>query len=224
MLSVIIPVYNEERTVSEVIDKVLSSSLPTKLSLEIIAINDGSTDGTRAILDNIKYPQLRVFHQETNRGKTSAVRKGIFEAKGSLIIIQDADLEYSPVDYAAIIQKMDDTGAEVVYGSRFLGEIKDMAPINWMANRISNIVFNLKFKTNITDINTCFKLFKADVLKQLTIESDHFGFETEVTTKLIRQGVRIIETPISYHARTKAEGKKIDWAKAVQMFLGMFRY
>ena len=224
MLSIIIPVYNEERTISTIVDMVLSCELPDEMDREVVIVNDASTDGTREILNQTTDPRVRIFHFEENQGKTAAVRKGFKEAVGDLLIIQDADLEYTPDQYSLLINAMNEQKADAVYGSRFLGKIEDMKLINRLANRISNIVFNIKFGTKLTDINTCFKLFKKDFIDNLKIESERFGFETEVSVKLMRLNMKIVEVAIEYKARTKAEGKKISWSTAINMFSGIFRY
>ena len=223
-LSIIIPAYNEEHTIETVIDAVKSVKHQDNLEKEIIIVNDGSTDRTAQILD--KYtsdPVIKIFHQK-NMGKTAALSEGIKDATGDIILIQDADLEYMPDHYPKLVEPILKGETAVVYGSRFKGTIKDMTFINRFANVLSNIVFNLLFKTNITDINTCYKIFKKDIIKNITIESKDFTFETEVTAKLINQGQKIIEIPIDYVARSKEEGKKINWLKAWKMFWGIIKY
>lgn len=223
-LSIIIPAYNEEHTIETVVNAVKSVALPENLKKEIIIVNDGSTDKTAQILKQYENdPIIKIYHQE-NKGKTAALNEGIKDATGDIIIIQDADLEYSPDHYPLLVKPILNGKTNVVYGSRFLGTIKDMKFINRFANVSSNIVFNILFGTKITDINTCYKAFKKDVIKSITIESTDFTFETEVTSKLINRGEKIIELPIDYVARSKEQGKKINWGKAWKMFWGMIKY
>ncbi|MGE0268554.1 MAG: glycosyltransferase family 2 protein [Candidatus Omnitrophota bacterium] len=224
-LSVIIPVYNEENTVRAIINRVLAVELPEKMELEILVVDDGSTDNTnRNIIECQRSSSVRMIRQQQNLGKTSAVARGIKEATGELIIIQDADLEYDPGQYPLLLHPILQGRADAVYGSRFLGQIRQMRPINRWANILSNTVFNLLYPVKLTDINTCYKLFRSEIVKPLTIESRHFTFETEITAKLIRQKRRIMEIPIHYVARTSKEGKKISWPKAISMFGGIFKY
>ncbi|MCK5581491.1 MAG: glycosyltransferase family 2 protein [Candidatus Omnitrophica bacterium] len=224
-LSVIIPVYNEARTIDTIIKKVQSSPLPNEVTKEIIIVNDGSTDNTPQILEkHTPSSGIKVLHQDQSHGKTAAVCIGIKHAAGDIIIIQDADLEYNPEDYSNLITPIIKQAASVVYGSRFKGTIKKMTWINRFANILSNITFNLLFSTNISDINTCYKVFKQDILKSITIETRNFGFDTEVTTKLIKNGHKIHEVPINYVARSKKEGKKINWGQALEIYWIIFKY
>jgi glycosyltransferase involved in cell wall biosynthesis len=223
-LSIIIPVYNEEKTVAQVIHGVKSVDLPG-IEREIVVVNDGSSDGTAGALGRFDGDRLvRVFHQTPNQGKTAAIRRGLKEATGDLILVQDADLEYHPSQYPSLLAPLLKGEADAVYGSRFLGTIKGMAPMNRFANVMSNKSFNLLFGTKLTDINTCFKLFRAADIKGITIESDRFAFETEATAKLIRKGVRIVEVPITYEARSIEQGKKIAWGSALGMYWGIIKY
>ncbi len=223
-LSIIIPVYNEERTVSQIIQAVKAVALPG-LDKEIVVVNDGSSDGTSGALGRFDGDRMvRVFHQTPNQGKASAIRRGLKEMTGDLVLVQDADLEYHPSQYPSLLAPFLRGEADAVYGSRFLGRITGMEPVNRGANVFSNIIFNLLFGTKITDINTCFKLFRAADIKGLTLESDHFSFETEVTAKLVRRGVKIVEVPITYEARSVAQGKKIAWGSALGMFWGIIKY
>ena len=223
--SVIIPVYNEESTIEHVIEKVNSVRLPGTVTEEIVIVNDGSTDRTRSILDKYSAsPIIKVFHFETNQGKTAALAKGIECASGDVIIIQDADLEYNPDDYAKLLEPILQGRTDVVYGSRFKGSIKGMTLVNRLSNIFSNITFNLLYATRLSDINTCYKVFKKDVIKGIKIVSTNFTFETEITAKLVRRGVRILEVPINYEARSHHQGKKIRWDTAIQMYWGMIKY
>ncbi len=223
-VSIIIPAHNEEKTVGQVIDKVLSVALPQEIAREVIVVNDGSSDQTTEVLD--RYSNLlnvKIFHQ-FRQGKTAALVKGVSEASGDIILIQDADLEYDPAQYTVLLEPILKRDADVVYGSRFMGDIKEMKWINNWANRISNWTIRTLYHVNLTDINTCYKVFRRDVIEGLTILSKNFAFETEVTVKLIRKGIYIKEVPIKYVARTRQQGKKIRWATAFEMYWPIIKY
>jgi glycosyltransferase involved in cell wall biosynthesis len=224
-LSVIIPAYNEEATIVQVVRAVLEAALPDGIMREIIVVNDGSSDRTAQALTSLGDPaEVKVIHQPVNRGKTEAIRRGIQEASGELLLIQDADLEYNPREYPKLLAPLLSGTAGAVYGSRFLGSISRMEPMNRFANVASNMTFNILFGAYLTDINTCYKLFHTEDIKALTIISDHFAFETEVTAKLVKKGIRIVEVPITYEARTRDQGKKIDWPRALGMYGAIWRY
>lgn len=223
-ISIIIPVYNEEKTVSSVIKAVKNAKLQNGVDREIIIVNDGSTDGTEKILADFHGdPEIQFFYQK-NQGKTEALKNGINHCTGDVLIVQDADLEYSPDYYAELLQPVIDKKYDVVFGSRFLGDISGMTFINRWANIISNKTFNLLHASRITDINTCFKVIPRSIMNDITITSAGFTFETEVTSKIINRGYSIIEIPIIYKARAKKEGKKINWNSAFQMYMGIFKY
>ncbi len=218
-LSVIIPVYNEEKTIDTIIARTKAAPLPSGVNKEIIIVDDGSSDGTpQALTRHASDPSLRIFHHQENKGKASAVVAGIGHSTGDIIVIQDADLEYDPNDYQRLIEPLLKGESSVVYGSRFLGNIAGMTFINRAANIFSNISFNLLYGTRLTDINTCYKTITKDALQGMRFSSTHFGFDGEVTAKLAKKGFRIMEIPIHYKARTKQEGKKIDWPKALKLY------
>lgn len=224
-LSVIIPVYNEARFIDIVIKKVKSIKLPGDIAKEIIIINDGSTDETFKILEKHKAdPAIKIFQRDINRGKSSAVRLGIEMSTGDIILIQDADLEYNPDDYPQLIGPIIKNEASVVYGSRFKGTIENIPLINRIANILSNITVNILFHKKITDIHTCYKVFKRDILKNIKITSKRFTFDTEVTDKILKLGYEIYEVPIRYNARTQKEGKKITWLQALEAYWGIIKY
>jgi glycosyltransferase involved in cell wall biosynthesis len=224
-LSVIIPIWNEAQFIAAVIGKIKSVTLPAGITKEIIMINDGSTDETREVLEKYKEdPSMRVFHRHTRNGKTSAVKLGIQMATGDIILIQDGDLEYNPDEYPALIEPIIAGRASVVYGSRFKGTIKGMHFINRFANIISNLTVNLLFNAKITDINTGYKVFTKSALSGINLASKEFAFETEITSKLLKRGHAIYEVPISYVARSKKEGKKITWMKAIEMYWGIIKW
>lgn len=223
-ISIIMPAYNEEKTVASVLDKVLFIMLPQGMTREVIIIDDGSQDKTAAILGYYKKHQdIKIIYQ-ANKGKTAALVRGIGEATGDIILIQDADLEYTPEDYPVLIEPIINNKALVVYGSRFKGVINGMHYINRIANLISNITVNLLFNTKITDINTGYKVFKKSVLDEITIAATGFSFETEVTAKLLNKGYKIYEVPITYTARSKKEGKKMTWSMALRMYWKIIEY
>jgi len=224
-LSIIIPVYNEAPFISTVIEKVKSVKLPDNIIQEIIVINDASTDDTGKILEQYNSDSaIKIFHQEKNMGKSSAVRLGIEMSTGDIILIQDADLEYDPDDYPKLIEPIITHKSPVVYGSRFKGIIKRMRFINRIANIVSNITLNLLYNTEISDVNTGYKVFRRDVLSDIKLISKNFTFEAEITAKLLNRGYSIYEVPIGYTARSKKEGKKMGWLKALQMYCGIIRY
>lgn len=224
-LSIIIPVYNEARFIDIVIKKIKAIKLPGDIAKEIIIINDASTDDTGKILEQYNSDSaINIFHQEKNMGKASAVRLGIERSTGDIILIQDADLEYNPDDYPKLIEPIIAHKSPVVYGSRFKGTIKGMHLINRIANIVSNITLNLLYNTKISDVNTGYKVFKRDVLNDIKLISENFTFETEITAKLLNRGYEIYEVPIEYDARSKKEGKKINWPKAFQMYWGIIKY
>ena len=223
-LSIIIPVYNEEKTIANIIDRVISVKLPLNMEREIVIVDDGSKDRTKEILRVYQHhPLIRIFHQE-NYGKTTALLSGIARATGDILLIQDADLEYDPAQYPLLLAPILEKKSDVVYGSRFLGSIQKMAFINRLANIISNIALRLLYRVNLTDVNTCFKVFRKGIVQDLNICSKHFAFETEVTVKLMKRGIKIMEVPIDYAARTRWEGKKINWLHALEMFWPIIKY
>ena len=224
-LSVIIPVYNEERFIGSVIEKVRSVTLPPCLTRELIVVNDGSTDNTAKILERFKgFPEVKILHHARNLGKSAAVRTGIQTAQGDLILIQDADLECTPADYPRLLEPFLGNHLSVVYGSRFKGKIKNMSLMNRIANRISTATVNLLFRTKLSDVNTCYKVFRRKLLDRNKITSKHFVFDAEITVKLLKQGYQILEVPISYCGRSRSEGKKMNWLHALRVYWGIFKY
>lgn len=224
-LSVVIPVYNEERWLPEVVRRVRAVPIPK----EILIIDDCSTDGTRALLANLeKDDDIRVFYQPENQGKGAALRTGFQHALGDVVIVQDADLEYDPAEYPRLIQPIIDNRADVVFGSRFIGESHRVLYYwHYVANTILTLMSNMFTNLNLTDMETCYKVFRREVLAGITLKSNRFGFEPEVTAKIARKrqpSWRIYEVPISYSGRTYEEGKKIGLRDAFNAFYCIVRY
>jgi glycosyltransferase involved in cell wall biosynthesis len=223
-LSVVIPAYNEEATIEQILEKVKSAPLPGGLTREIVVVNDGSKDRTAEILARFSgQPQMTIIHQ-SNQGKTAALLTGFKNATGDILLVQDADLEYDPHQYPKLLAPILEGRTEVVYGSRFLGRIEGMEPVNRWANEISNWTFRLLYGANITDINTCFKVFTRRAWEGMVITSRNFAFETEFTVKTLRRGHTIMEVPIDYTARPREAGKKIKWSTALEMFWPIVQY
>lgn len=220
-LSVIMPVYNEVRTIEEIIRRVKA----VDIDKEIVIVDDGSTDGTREYLQKISDPLISVFFQEKNMGKGAAVRTGVATATGDVIVIQDADLEYNPQEYHQLIKPILDGRADVVYGSRFRGSaIRVHLFWHSLGNKILTLFSNMFTNLNLTDMEVCYKMFRAQVIKNIRLRSNRFGFEPEVTAKVARMGCRIYEIPISYAGRDYSEGKKIGWKDALVAFCCILRY
>jgi glycosyltransferase involved in cell wall biosynthesis len=240
-LSVVVPVFNERATIEEILLQVQAVALEK----EIIVIDDGSSDGSREFLvelaaqtslkpaamtlpqsqRELRTDNLRVFFQERNQGKGAALRRGFEEARGEIVIVQDADLEYDPQDYFGLIEPIERGLADVVYGSRFLGGPHRVlffwhSVANWLLTTLSNILTNL----NLTDVWTCYKAFKREVLQGVRLRENRFGFEPEVTAKIAKTKCRIYEVPISYRGRTYAEGKKITWKDGIRGVWCTLRY
>lgn len=222
-LSIIIPVYNERATIREIIERVRAVEL-AGVEREIIVINDGSVDGTRDILEDFVGQGVIVHTFTSNRGKGAALRKGIEMASGDIILIQDADLEYDPQDYPALLAPILEGRAEVVYGSRFLGRIEGMRAANRIGNKVFALLTNLLYGTGITDEATAYKVFRAEVIKNLPIRARRFEFCPEVTAKLAKRGFRIHEVPIHYRGRSSEEGKKIGWWDGVMAIWTLLKY
>jgi glycosyltransferase involved in cell wall biosynthesis len=209
LLSVIVPVFNERSTVAEVMRRIRAVELP--VDIEVIVVDDGSSDGTDKVLAALGDSTVRVIDHPHNLGKGAAIRTGLAAARGDLVLIQDADLEYDPLDWSRLLEPILRRKAQVVYGSRFTGERKNMLPLHWIGNRFLSLVTNVLYSSTLSDMETCYKMFDRRVLEGITIESDRFDFEPEITAKVLRRGYRIYEVPISYAGREPDDGKKITW-------------
>jgi glycosyltransferase involved in cell wall biosynthesis len=220
-LSVVIPVYNEERTIEEIVRRVQRVPIPK----EIIIVDDCSTDSTRETLKAMKGEGIKVFFHEKNQGKGAALRTGFEKVTGDIVIVQDADLEYNPDEYLSLIQPIVDGRADVVYGSRFLGGPHRVLFFwHYVGNRILTLISNMITNINLSDMETCYKVFRAEVLKKVKIESDRFGFEPEITAKIAKLKCRVYETPISYSGRDYTEGKKITWKDGFSAFWCILKF
>jgi glycosyltransferase involved in cell wall biosynthesis len=220
-LSVIVPVYNEERTIAEILERVRAVDIPN----QIVVVDDYSTDGTRELLVNeARQPDTIVVLHPRNLGKGGAVKSGLAHASGDIVIIQDADLEYDPRDYHVLLRPILEGRAKAVYGSRFLGEHKAMYFWHALGNKFLTLVTNVLFDTTLTDMETCYKVFTSDIAKRLNIKQMRWGIDPEITAKILRQGVRIYEVPISYNGREFWEGKKISWKDSFVVLRTLIRY
>src|SRR3954452_16877269 len=208
LLSVVMPAYNERDTIEEIIRRVLAVNIRT----ELIVVDDGSKDGTRDILSRLQ-PELgfTLVLQPQNAGKGSALRRGFQDVRGDLVVIQDADLEYSPEEFPQLIELICQGRADVVYGSRFLGKHRVFMFTHYMGNRLLTMATNILYNTMLTDMETCYKVMRTEVLRSMSLEADGFGIEPEMTAKIFKRGYRVYEVPITYDGRGYDEGKKITW-------------
>ncbi len=221
-ISVVIPVYNEVRTIEEIIRRVTKTGLVD----EIVVVDDASTDGTRQLLEELKdRSSIRVYYQDSNQGKGAAVRRGIRESRGEIVIIQDADLEYDPREYPNLLRPIEEGLAEVVYGSRFLGAAR--RPIlfwNMVANKILTLVTNVLYNNILTDMETGYKVFRREAIEGIPLRARRFDFEPEFTAKILKRKLRIFEVPIVFNPRDYSEGKKIKLKDAFEAMWALIKY
>ncbi len=221
LLSVVMPVFNEKATLDEIVGRVLA--VPVRI--ELIAVDDASTDGSREMLEKLSREKgFQLLLQDRNRGKGAAVRQGIEAATGDVIVVQDADLEYSPEEYPDLLDLIRKGKADAVFGSRFIGRHRCFLFTHYLANLFLNLVTNVLYNTTMTDMETCFKAVRADVLQSLELKSDRFGIEPEITAKLFKRGARVYEVPITYEGRDYSEGKKITWRDGFPALWALIKY
>ncbi len=221
-LSVIVPIFNERSTVVEILRRMRAVELP--IECEIVLVDDGSSDGTAQVLAQLRDSTVRVITHDRNQGKGAAVRTGLEHVTGDLVLIQDADLEYDPDDWPKLLAPVFRGKATVVYGSRFTGERRNMLYQHWLGNRLLSFVTNVLYNTTLSDMETCYKLFDRRIFDGITLQSDRFDFEPEITAKVLRKGIRIYEVPISYTGREFHEGKKITWRDGFAALVALIRF
>ena len=221
-LSIVIPCYNEEKTIQEIVDLVEKVNGVEK---EIIIVDDGSKDSSREILSRMakEKPHLKIILKPQNSGKGATVREGYKHTTGDYVIVQDADLEYDPQDYKKLLAEME-KGGQVVYGSRFSGDYQDMTSLHYFGNRFLTVLTNLLYGTHLTDMETCYKLLPGDFVRSLKLKSDRFDFEPEITSRILKSGAKIVEVPISYRGRSWKEGKKITWRDGVHAVKTLIKF
>ncbi len=222
-LSIIVPVYNEERTVLPLLKKVRSVKL-LGLRKQIIVVNDGSSDGTAAVLKKVRLPGGLILSHEKNKGKGAAIRTAIPRTTGDYVVIQDADLEYDPSDYESLLKPLIDGEKDVIYGSRFQGKQEGFMFWNYVGNKFLTLMTVLLFGTRLTDMETCYKVFRGEILRGLLLRSNRFEFEPEVTAKILKGNYRFGELPITYRGRGSKEGKKITWRDGFSALFTLLRY
>jgi glycosyltransferase involved in cell wall biosynthesis len=220
LLSVVMPVFNERTTVEEIIRRVLA----VPMRIELIVVDDGSTDGTGKILDDLQRTLKFTLLRQANAGKGAALRQGFTSVSGDIVVIQDADLEYSPEEYPELIDLIRRGHADVVYGSRFLGRHRAFLFTHYLGNRIVTLATNILYNTMLTDMETCYKVMRVDVLRSFALESNGFGIEPEITAKIFKRGYRVYEVPITYAGRGYDEGKKITWTAGLVALWVLLKY
>jgi glycosyltransferase involved in cell wall biosynthesis len=224
LLSIVVPVYNEENTVRAVIERLQAIDLP--LPREILVVNDGSTDGTRGVLDAIPMAgdTLRIVHADVNGGKGRAIRTGFEQARGTIVAIQDADLELDPAELASLVQPILSGQTKAVYGSRFLHGSQGAPWLSVAANRFLTALTNVLYGSRLTDMETCYKVMRSEIARDLRLEANRFDIEPEITAKLLRAGHHIVELPVRFEPRSRAQGKKIGWRDGVKAVVVLAKY
>jgi len=221
LLSVVMPVFNERATIEEIISRVLR----VPIRIELIVVDDGSTDGTRDVLQTLQRERgFRLVLQPKNQGKGAALRRGFQDVTGDLVVIQDADLEYSPEEYPGLIELICQGRADVVYGSRFLGRHRVFLFTHYLGNRLLTLLTNVLYNTMLSDMETCYKVMRTEVLRSMALKSNSFGIEPELTAKIFKRGYRVYEVPITYDGRSYDEGKKITWRDGVVALWVLLKY
>ncbi|MAH48995.1 glycosyl transferase [Candidatus Pacearchaeota archaeon] len=222
-LSIIIPVYNEEKTIKAILKRV--KAVPLELEKEIIIVDDSSKDSTKEILKTINDPQIKIFYHEVNKGKGSAIRTGLEQVTGDILLIQDADLEYSPEEYPKLLHPILNGTTKVVYGSRFKGNMVGPNLFSHViGNKILTYITKILYFRNISDMETCYKVFKKEVIDSITLKAKRFDFEPEITAKIIKKGYKIYEVPITYESRLFDQGKKITWRDGIKALYYLIKY
>lgn len=231
IFSIIVPVYNEEGTIAEILKRVSAVKLPSELKKEVIVVDDGSTDKTPIILKRIKLRSVSSIKHARNQGKGAAIRTGLKSARGEILTIQDADLEYNPQDFIRLLEPILSNRADVVYGTRMTsyplrlwGRNKTPHPSHWIANKFLSLLTNVLYGSDLSDMETCYKMFSKKVIKNLTLESSRFDIEPEITAKILKKGYQIVEVPIKIKPRTHKEGKKINWKDGIVALWTLIRY
>lgn len=219
LLSIIVPVYNEKKTIREILRRLEK----VRMDKEVIVVDDGSTDNTTKILKGLE-KKFKIIYHSQNQGKGAAVRTGLKQAQGDYLLIQDADLEYDPQDIPRLLKPIRAGKTEVVYGSRFTGEHKNMFFWHMMANKFLTLLANLLYNTTLSDMEVCYKLFTRDSLKGVSLQENRWGFDPEITAKVLKKGIRIYEVPISYTGREFSEGKKIRWRDGFSILWTLIKY
>jgi glycosyltransferase involved in cell wall biosynthesis len=221
LISIVMPVFNERETIEEIVTRVLASPL----RIELVAVDDASTDGSREFMQELAAKKnFKVLLQEKNQGKGAAVRRGFAETTGDIVIIQDADLEYSPEEYPDLIDLIVRGKADAVYGSRFLGRHRAFLFHHYMGNKFLTLVTNILYNTILTDMETCFKAIRGEIVRSLKLREKRFGIEPEITAKLFKRGCRVYEVPITYEGRNFDEGKKISWKDGIEALWVLVKY
>ena len=223
-LSIVVPVFNERNTLVEILRRMRAVELPDGIEREIIVVDDGSSDGTRDVLNQLGDSTVRVVMHEVNRGKGAALRTGFAHATGEYVLVQDADLEYDPEDWPRMLSPVLRGKARVVYGSRFTGERRNMLLLHWIGNRFLSMTTNVLYNTTLSDMETCYKLIERDLVDGMKLHSNRFDIEPEITAKILKRGIRIYEVPISYSGREFDEGKKITWRDGFSALWTLVKY